>query len=188
MSITIIFSSDKNSFKKHISYLSSDDLKGRYPGTIGDSLASDYIYNFNSTINTKTYNQYFDYLSFINRTGKISFITDSTTKEYKIGIDFITDLKSSSKKLQAEIVFVGFGRTENGYNDFKNIDIKNKIVFYFISPLPSFSKEKKKIWAKGFSKKKFYEKIYRDGALGIIYIAPKHNSKHIRTAFKKIFQ
>ena len=51
VAITISFSADKkkksevtmNEFKKHVSYLTSDALKGRLTGSEGDSLAAEYI-------------------------------------------------------------------------------------------------------------------------------------------------
>jgi len=116
---------------------------------------------------------------------EITFKTDEKMLNLKIGYDFVPDLKSCSKQIKSEIVFVGFGRTDNGYNDLEGINIKNKTILYYNSPPKYFSKEQKKQWSRGFSKTNFYKRIIDNNALGIISITPVHDRVRIVSAYKK---
>ncbi len=160
-------------------YLSSDELMGRYPGSKGNTLASKYISDFHKEFNATLHYQDFNYLYRIERSGKISVRFRSKVLDLKYGRDFLPDSESDTGVLSSKIVFAGFGRTENGYDDFSGIEIKDKAVIFFNTPPASFPKEKKKIWAKGFSKPKLYQKLLDEGASCIIYVTPSYSKRQL---------
>jgi hypothetical protein len=176
LTINIIFYHTK-SFKKHVEYLASNELMGRYPCSIGDTLTSKYISDFHNVFNATLRYQDFNYLSRIDRSGKVTVRLGLKVLDLKYGHDFFPDLESSAGVLSSKFVFAGFGRTENGYNDFHGIEIKEKAIIFFNSPPVYFSEEKKKIWAKGFSKQKVYKKLQNERASCIIYVTPSYSNQ-----------
>ena len=98
-------------FKDHISYLASERLAGRYPGTGGDSLAAEYIRNDYKS------NQ----LSLLGENGfqKFKVVTGNVVspdnilefdkekeEQYK---DFVPFPFSGSADLEKPVVFAGYG-------------------------------------------------------------------------------
>lgn len=119
--------------KKHISYLASDDLKGRKPGRTGGTLAAEYIRDefksFASLLGDNGF-QYFDVVVDVNLGAKNSFLVGSFQAE--INKDFAPYAYSSSASLDATVVFVGYGLEINQdslqWNDYKGVNVKDKWV------------------------------------------------------------
>lgn len=152
--ILIIFSSAfSQKEKKHIisseglmetvKELSSVKYGGRLAGSEGYNKAAEYIagvfkklglghfeknyfQKFNVEYNDITYASY----KMINKQGKV--------KNYTLGKDFVCRGFTGSGKVTGNVVFCGYG-TSNGtsYDDFTNIDVKNKIVMIF-KPSPKW--------------------------------------------------
>ncbi|MEA3316619.1 MAG: M28 family peptidase [Bacteroidota bacterium] len=124
----------KSELYKHIEFLASDSLKGRYPGTPESTIAAQYIakefkkgklsllenkglQNFTITTNIKTgVNNHFT-------------IADEV---FTLKNDYIPLSFSANKSLNSEIVFAGYGFNINidsiKWNDYSNIDAKGKWV------------------------------------------------------------
>lgn len=116
-----------------LKYLASDSLQGRRAGTIGADKASEYIANQFSKIglkkgNKNSYFQSFDITTGINLTDNNHLKIDENNAE--LNKDFIPLSFSDNGELNEDLVFVGYGinAPEFGYDDYKNIDVKNKIV------------------------------------------------------------
>ncbi len=124
----------KDELKKHIYYLSSDSLKGRYPGTPEMELAANYIANFfvNSGVERVGGNGFQEF----DVTTKISMGADNKLSVgdsvYESGSDFVPYAFTANASLNAEVVFAGYGFniSRNGlvWNDFEGIDVKGKWV------------------------------------------------------------
>lgn len=124
-------------FKKHISYLASDELKGREPGTPGDMAAAKYIRDkfrrAGLTLLGDNGFQYFDVVKGVafgeNNTLNIA---DSI---YKIGGKYTPLSFSGSDNVDAQVVFVGYGFSINEdtlkWDDYNNVDVTNKWVMMF---------------------------------------------------------
>lgn len=124
----------KLELKKHIAYLASDSLKGRFPGTPEMALAAQYIQiEFKKAglkLVDKSGIQEFEVTTDISRGENNRLqIGDSV---YLVGEDFVPYAFTSNDSLAAEVVFAGYGFDfdKNGlaWNDFEGIDVKGKWV------------------------------------------------------------
>jgi Zn-dependent M28 family amino/carboxypeptidase len=85
----------------------------------------------------------------------------SKTRLFQAGLDF-TSVPSTAETLEAPVVFAGYGITEKeiGYDDFKNLDVKGKIVL-IISEAPG-----KENPNSPFQKKELKDKYFPAAAFG----------------------
>ncbi|MBN1633876.1 MAG: M28 family peptidase [Ignavibacteria bacterium] len=122
----------------HIKYLASDELEGRAPGTEGDHLAQKYI--------TDEFNRYSlepagdsAYIQFFTLKSKITFSNDNrfsvsykqTKNIFEIEEDYIPYKFSGNADISGELVFLGYGINSEKYNDYQNINVKDKIILIF---------------------------------------------------------
>ncbi len=145
--------------KEHISYLASDELKGRKPGTEGDSLSALYILtkfkDAGLELLADNGYQYFDVITKVETGDKNSFEINGEKAE--LNKDFVPVGFSGNKSLSADVVFVGFGFDINDdslkWNDYDGIDVKGKWVMIFradpdldnsLSPYASYSNDRYK--------------------------------------------
>ncbi len=145
--------------KEHINYLASEELKGRKPGTEGDSLSALYILekfkDAGLELLADNGYQYFDVITKVETGEKNSFNIDDD--KYELNIDFVPVGFSGNKTLNAEVVFAGFGFDINDdslkWNDYKDIDVKDRWVMIFradpdldnsLSPYASYSNDRYK--------------------------------------------
>jgi len=145
--------------KEYIGYLASDDLKGRKPGTEGDSLSASYIRQKFEDAGLKLLAdngyQYFDVITKVEAGDKNSFEINGEKAE--MNKDFVPLGFSGNKGLDAEVVFAGFGFDINDdslkWNDYKDLDVKGKWVMVFradpdldnpMSPYATYSNDRYK--------------------------------------------
>ncbi len=182
--ITLIFSQSvvnpeitAEEIQSHINYLASDKLKGRDTGSDGCFDAAKYIENeFTSYGLTPffkgKYLQEFPFISSIELTenNSLSFIISNEVVNPVLYEDYITVPFSGNAKLEAEIVFAGFGISapELGYDDYKNINVEDKVVVVLKNhpdtenPHSEFDK---------YSSLRKKSSLARDkGALGILFV------------------
>ncbi len=83
------------------------------------------------------------------------------TRSFKSGVDF-TSMPSTAGSIEAPVVFAGYGIKEKeiGWDDFKNLDVKGKIVL-IISEAPGKDNPKSP-----FQKKELKEKYFPPAAFG----------------------
>lgn len=118
--------------KKTVKYLSSKDLKGRMTGSEGAKKASFYIENELKKLGIEVQRQKFSFTSG-NLLGKKNFLKFFVNgKEFKLkpNKDFKPLPYSSSNFAEGKLVFAGFGiaAKELNYDDYENLDIKDRIV------------------------------------------------------------
>ncbi len=128
-----------NDLKKHMLFLSSDELEGRDTGEPGLQVAARYLAVQAEALGLKPLDKNEDYLqtyyiqekaydrehSSITITAADSSVSKSTEPFYMFpapGGDYTL--------IEGEVVFAGYGISseENDYNDFENIDIHDKVV------------------------------------------------------------
>lgn len=124
----------QDSLKKHVKYLSSDELKGRKAGSEGDSISAFYIRNALSRYGlTPLFENGIQYFSLVTDVmagdgNKLAF----NQNEYIQGKDFEPFSFSTSQSLNAPVVFAGFGITAETdslkWDDYRDIDVKDKWV------------------------------------------------------------
>lgn len=118
--------------KNHIKFLASEELAGRYPGTEGDKLASEYIRakfrSFGLKLQGTDGFQPFEVTVKV-KTGKNNSYTAGETVG-KVMTDFTPAGFSGKANLNAAVVFAGYGlQAKNDtfkWDDFSGVDVKGK--------------------------------------------------------------
>ena len=142
-----------------LTYLASDWMEGREPGTKGHDIAAEYLASMYQLYCLKPVSQFKDPYSFVDNmyfpnnafyqnfplimltesdNHKLSIIKRNGVTETEERFDFKTDFVTSdfvgvpTRSLAGEfpVVFVGYGLNDEktGYDDYKGIDVKGKIV------------------------------------------------------------
>lgn len=165
---TISFSKDKNKLpevtvdelKKHISYLASEDLKGRKTGTEGDSLAAEYIRaQLKASGLISLYDKGFQRFRVTDKIicGPANSLMVNGIP-LKIDADFAPFAFSQNASFSGEVVFAGYGFDINEdslkWKDYDGLDVKGKIVMILradpeieknMSPFVKYSKDRDKV-------------------------------------------
>ncbi len=125
--------------KQHIRFLASDELKGRRAGESGNTQAAEYIankfqeYGLIPVGDAKTYYQNFSFISAtkIGERNKLAITMNGKSFEPLVDNQYKPLSFSVDTSLSTQLVFVGFGISAPeslNYDDYKGINVKNKIV------------------------------------------------------------
>lgn len=174
--------------ESHIITLSSDDFMGRMPFTQGEDLTVDYLLNQFKDLGLEPGNKD----SFFQEVPMVSILTTPsstmtiTSDNEKVILDGLKDYVIWTQRTEPEVnfedvemVFSGFGivAPEYGWNDYKNLDVKGKIVVVLVND-PGFGTEDQTFF-KGNTMTYYgrwtykYEEAIRQGALGCLIV---HNT------------
>lgn len=135
----------ENNLHKHIKALASDEFLGRQPGTKGEKKTVTYLVNQLKKIgiapaNGDSYYQEFTIARLkYNKPSKMVIWSPKGKTEYIPDKDFFAKtMQTISKEIKienADMVFAGFGIIAPEYNwdDYKDIDVKDKIVIVLFS-------------------------------------------------------
>lgn len=137
---------EKN-LRRHVEYLASDKLEGRRTGEKGATDAAKYIVAQFERIKLKpgqqlthgaSYLQGFPYVAGVtlDSDNSLRIVPTDTTREQKMeaGINWMPLGYSPNADISStDVVFAGFGVTapDANYDDYKNLDVKDKIVLIF---------------------------------------------------------
>ncbi len=121
---------------QYITYLASDSMKGRNTPSRELDLAADYIATEFASIGIKKINgSYFQIIPFYTKNLDVnkSFLKISLgqeSKNFSLKTDFTPFEMTADTLVNSSVVFAGFGITapEYSYDDYKDIDVKGKIV------------------------------------------------------------
>ncbi|AOR27172.1 peptidase, M28 family [Formosa sp. Hel1_33_131] len=117
--------------KEKLYTYASDEFEGRETGTKGQKIAIEYLKNSYTNLGiaaAKADGDYFQNVPLVLvETPKVSINIDETSFEYYQDFISITDAKSSVINA-SDIVVVGYGIKDALYNDYKDMDVTNKIV------------------------------------------------------------
>jgi hypothetical protein len=164
---------DEDNISFYIEYLASDSLRGRYAGTHDDRVASKYILaqfqNLDLKLPFDKGLQKFDIVKDLFFEPNNSFTFDNY--EAKIFEDFITAANSSNASISAYVVFAGYGIDKKFsneiWNDYQSIDVKNKLVL-ILSDSP---KKSKKEYDLNISENEKIKIAKNKGCAGIIIVS-----------------
>jgi len=120
--------------KEHITFLASDSLKGRKPGTAEGKIAANYIASEFEKAGLKklsdSYFQEFKVVTKVNEGTNNNFSVNGV--EAKLGEDFRPLAFSKNTEANANVVFVGYGIEFESdslkWNDYNNVDVEGKWV------------------------------------------------------------
>ena len=166
---------EKEKLKSHVDYLSSKELKGRLSASDEYYIASEYVksefqkYGLKAFEETNYFQPFFIEYNQIERANFI--VLDSNARNsYKLGYDYVCRGFSGSGKVNAEVVFCGYGLDEEdlNYSDYAGIDIKEKIAMVFKFN-PSW-KISDKHWTQASIRDKVHNAV-KHGAKGIVFVS-----------------
>ena len=160
--------------KKHLSFLASDELGGRYTLSQGNRIAARYLaselesYGYRGAARDGSFFQRVP-LSYRNvNMDRSSLVLNAggTKRNFKYADDFASETPTSLN-LSGDLVFVGYGIASQKIDrdDYKGLDVKGKIVV----ALGNLSDALKKA---GFDEEKQIEAATGGGARALILIAP----------------
>ncbi|QEL15183.1 M28 family peptidase [Limnoglobus roseus] len=134
--------------KADVAYLAGDRLEGRGPGTRGEELTTEYLVKEFTKAGLKPAGEkgtFFQAVPLLKITTDPSATLTATagdrTLNFRIEEEFagITHTQREAAAVDAEAVFLGHGITapEFDWNDYKDIDVKGKVVVLFTNEPPS---------------------------------------------------
>lgn len=136
--------------KANITYLADDKLLGRQPGKPGYQMAVDYVIGELQKNGVKPAGEKGTWLqtivmrkAVVNPDAKASLSNDGKVTELTLGKDitFTPNPGVAKNKVDANLVFVGYGITAPalGYDDYKEINVKGKVVLVLRGAPESFA-------------------------------------------------
>jgi len=118
--------------EQHLEVLASDEYEGRETGEKGQKLSAEYLANFYKALGlppVKKDSSYYQTIPLvIEKWGDVSITANEKS------FTFLEDFYAFGRTTEAfefkakQVVFGGYGIKDEVYNDYKNIDVKNKIV------------------------------------------------------------
>ena len=186
---------DKEDMKRHLTFISSDSLQGRSLGTEVDGLGitADYIAETLKKLGVKPGGEnYFQKVELMSSKPDIEntyLEIISNNEELIFKTDLVLNLQRNIPNLEfgGDIVFAGFGwEDENsGYDDFKGIDLKDKIVVISVGTPQLFKKQEIYRWNNKLETLK-KERAFNSGAAGVILVNSPNDAKNKNSSFNKV--
>lgn len=174
---------NKAALMETVKLLSSKEFGGRLSGSEGYDKAATYMADEFAKLNLKpfgdngTYFQYFN-TEYNNIVGPCKFSLvegKEIKKDFLLGTDFSCRGFTGSGDVTAKIVFCGYGfsQPENDYDDYKNIDVKGKIVMIF-KQTPTW-KINNKDWNSSLRYRS--EIAFNHGAVAVLFVSKPNDKK-----------
>ena len=169
--------------RAHVKFLASDLLEGRLPGTRGDRLARAYVAARFEALGLEPAapgGGWFQEVPLVGTTSHVQGPMQFTAGDRRLALAFGDEMMASSGVQReragwrdAEVVFVGYGITapEFGWDDFKGVDVKGKVLLVMNNDPesdPALFAGKTRLYYGRWSYK--YEEAARRGAAGVIII------------------
>jgi len=184
----------------HIQFLASDECKGRAPASEGIDKAAEYIMKQFAAgkVQPAGLNDYSDTFRLTTgvKLGPVNSVSFDVIIEkpgvpreqirptkigWKLGVDFQPWGFSESGSVSGNVVFVGYGISSPTYDDYKNIDVKGKIVIV-LRGLPKWA-EKDEVM-KPLASLRNKSTLARDnGALAIAFVNENGDSSDVLARF-----
>ncbi len=179
-----------DNLKKHLTIIAGEEMEGRETGTEGQRKAAAYIeaqFKSIGLLPPKELNGYQQLFPLYRDSMTVSTVKIKK-KELVYGTDYyVPVLSNGTKKASAsKFVFVGYGIGEDAYNDYKDVNVKGKVVVFFLGE----PKEKGKYLLSGTAQYSQYtypgisvkmELAEQKGAVAAIVINPAMSLLNSRT-------
>lgn len=124
--------------KKHLTYIASDELQGRDTGSEGQKKAATYISDhffqlgLEPIVPTSTGGKsYYQTFNLYKKGWKEVYVKIGDKKKIFFQDFYPNGIVSIPEEKSMPVVFAGYGIETEGYNDYKNLDVKDKAVIFF---------------------------------------------------------
>ncbi len=123
----------KDDLKKHLSTLASDEYEGRETGKKGQKMAAEYLQKELERLHIQggtknSENSYLQSFELVEKSwGEVYVKTEQTTLKHFEDF-FIYGTFEYPEELEVEVVFAGYGLDNEKYSDYKELDVRDKIV------------------------------------------------------------
>lgn len=161
-----------------VSYLASDELKGRLGGSqeyynAADYMAKQFLKAGLKPAGRGSFFQYFftEYNDISD--AKFGIVNNNKISYFRHGTDFSCRGFTGSGKYNAPVVFCGYGISESYYDDYKEVDVSGKIVLIF-KQNADWNEETKEIYSSLRAKS---EIAFNKGAVATLFV-PRPNDKN----------
>jgi hypothetical protein len=179
-----IASIDPERIRAHVKFLADDLLEGRGTGTRGGDIAARYIASQFELYGLKPAGDDGGYLQRVDFQGVQTLPATSASLapaqgapiDLKLGEDYVVGNQTQTEgvDVDAPVVFVGYGieAPEYGWNDFKGVDVRGKVVLVIVNEPPSsdpkfFAGDAMTYYGRWTYK---FEEAARKGAVGALII------------------
>ena len=175
---------DPERIRAHVKFLADDLLEGRGTGTRGGDIAARYIASQFELFGLKPAGDDGGYLQRVDFEGVQTLPASSASlmpaqgapMDLRLGEDYVITNQTQTEgvDLDAPVVFVGYGidAPEYGWNDFKGVDVRGKVVLVIVNEPPSsdpkfFAGDAMTYYGRWTYK---FEEAARKGAIGALII------------------
>ena len=179
-----VASIDPERIRAHVKFLADDLLEGRGTGTRGGDIAARYIASQFELYGLQPAGDDGSYLQRVDFQGVQTLPTTSASLapaqgapvDLKLGEDYVVgnQTQTESVDVDAPVVFVGYGieAPEYGWNDFRGVDVRGKVVLVIVNEPPSsdpkfFAGDAMTYYGRWTYK---FEEAARKGAIGALII------------------
>ena len=164
------------SIEATMSFLASDLVEGRQPGTRGFAIASQYVQSQFKSLGLKPGGEDGRYLQrvvlkkgVVDRSSSTFVVKGIETKVWSYGNEFVFTpyMASEQSEIAAPLIFAGFGISapELKYDDYKGIDVKGKIVVLLDQAPETFGNNERAFFSSPNTK---YQEAVKRGAVGVV--------------------
>ncbi len=167
--------------KEHITFLASDSLKGRKPGTPEGKIAAEYIVSeFQKAGLQKLGDSFFQHFKVVTKVseGENNSLSINDTKA-ELGVDFRPLAFSKNTVAEGEVVFAGYGIEFEGdslkWNDYSNLDVKGKWVM-MLRQDPDINNSDSPLIAQSTERTKALLATDK-GAIGVLFVSGVNTEK-----------
>ncbi|MCB0806411.1 MAG: M28 family peptidase, partial [Bacteroidales bacterium] len=169
-----------------LTYIASDDLKGRMTGSEGIQMAADYISTIFEKQGLKPLGDKSDYKWPFDFVAKVDINEEANSfkignEEFKLYEDYVPLASTENGNINAEVVFAGYGLKINDggdydYDSYSNIDVKDKIVMVLSGYPDELDEEKAKLFERNIASGYKQMIARQNGAKGILIITNRVTS------------
>jgi Zn-dependent M28 family amino/carboxypeptidase len=139
---------DPQRIREHVRFLSHDLLEGRGTGQRGGDIAAEYIATQFALYGLKPAGEGGSFLQKVPLVGlttqpetTFSIVSDGGEMKLKPADEYVAtdETQQPTNDIDADIVFVGYGieAPEYNWNDYKDVDVRGKVLLMFVNEPPS---------------------------------------------------
>ena len=179
--------------RRHVSVLAADSLEGRYTGSPGERKAARYLTEQFQKLGLKpagTDGTWFQDIGLVTRTwnGLPYLVVDGQKRDFLEDFYVAPGAFAFPKEEKLEVVFAGYAIDDEKYSDFRNLSVKNKLVFFLPGEPKAYDGRytvtgttKPSVWSDArLGLRRKMETLLEKGARGVVTLLTMPNADAVR--------